>query len=452
MNKRTKFFVFYLSIGLLFTTFCTSILAEVQIEFGQIFGVGKRASTIGSGDLNGDGYVDLAVANIFSDSLSLAFNDGSGSFTQFQEIPLENDLKHPVALSVGDLDGDGRDDIAAAQVQNIESTIIPFNTSSVIFFFSNEDGTYTQMSKEVRGVPSSVIIHDVDGDGLNDVVVGNNGETAFDFAQSGSIIQIDTGIDLVTNWGDRMFSDPSPVDIEGSVVNEVAFDYNNDGYEDVVGVNQGVPEINPLTLDLTVKNPNISLFRGTPSGITAFTTISLEYPPWSLDLEDIDGDGLQDIAVTLVGKSDPNNFLSFLGEDASVQIFTNTGAGFSLFKEVPVTGVAYSVLANDFDMDDDTDLIVSGQEIVVRVEGNELIPKLRLYENDGDNNFTEVAVLDVEEEPRFALADDFDQDGDLDLAILCTIIDADKPMNAVNGQVYIFYNKIQTAVADWQLY
>ncbi len=445
---KTTHLIGFLSMLLL----ATPALAAVDIEFGQIFGVGKRASTIAPGDLNGDGSVDFAVANIFGDSVSVVLNDGEGNFSQISEVELENGLKHPVALSVGELNGDGREDIVAAQVQNIQSSIIPFNSSSVIFFFSNEDGTYTQMAKELRGVPSSVIVHDVDGNGRNDVIVGNNGETAFDFAQSGSIIQIDAGIDVLMNLGDQMFQDAQPIEIEGSVVNEVAFDYNGDGLEDIIAVNQGVPEIHPLTLSLSVRDPNVSLFRGTPTGILPFATIPLDYVPWSLDNADIDGDGLEDVAVTLVGKSDPNNFLSFTGQDASVDIFKNTGAGFTKDSEIPVTGVAYSVMAEDFDLDGDTDFAITAQEVIARPEGNELIPKLRLYENDGNGQFSETGILNLEEEPRYSTVADVDNDGDLDIAVLCTILDAEQPSKAVNGKVYIFINNAVTSIDHWLMY
>lgn len=429
--------------------------AALQFEFGQVFGAGKRGSTIDAADMNGDGFADLAVANIFSHSITIAYNNGSGNFTDIEEIPLQNDLKHPVAVALGDLNGDGRNDIVTAQIQNfaLSGTINPFNTARLVILLANEDGSHTQSSVQVRGIPSSVAVHDVDGDGDQDIVMGNNGELAFDFAGSGAIIALDSGIDILENLGGGTFAAQArEIEIDGSVVDTLVLDYNNDGLADVIGLNQGIPEIDPFTLNLTVNGQNVSLFRGTPeAGIRPFTTLPTEYLPWDGDTLDLDGDDLPDLAVTLVGSSAQDNFLSFLGRDATVELYGGAGAGFEHRASVPVAGMAFAVLADDFDADGDADLLVTAQDVITRSGGTELVPWLRLLENDGNGGFTEVAALSVEEEPRYAVKADLDNDGDMDAAVMCEILDTAQANQAVNGRVYVFINNAVTAVPDWML-
>ena len=148
-----------------------------------------------------------------------------------------------------------------------------------------------------------------------------------------------------------------------------------------------------------------------------------------------------DIAVSIVGDMD---FISFLGTNASVDLFRNEGGRFDLMTSVPTPGVAFAVMAEDFDLDNDIDLAVTVQELVESGAALELIPKLRLYENDGTNQFTETAVFNLQEEPRYATAGDFDNDGDIDLAILCMIQDSGDENSAYNGQVYVFLNNAST--------
>ncbi len=424
--------------------------AELKIELSQIFFTGLQSSTIDSGDIDGDGDIDLVIADIFDHAFTIALNDGTGEFTEIIELPLQNDLLHPVALSVGDLDGDGLDDIAAAQLQNIENTNVPFTNARFVMLFNNGDGSYEQKSIGMRGVPSSVIITDFNQDGMNDVIVGNNGELAFDLA---SIITFDSGIDLFENQGNRNFTTAQEVEVQGSVVDELAFDFNDDGFLDVVGLNQGIPTITIPELNLILEETNVTLFLGSNAGVNPFVTIPVDFAPWDLDTADFNGDGLTDIAVTLVGQSAPDNVLSFLGQEASVEIMLNTGDTLTPAQSIDLVGIAYSVAAEDFDMDGDVDLLVSVQEVQQVEQGALLVPRLKLFEND-NGFFTEVAALAIEEEPRFSVKDDFDGDGDTDLAVLCTILDAARAENAVSGRVYVFKNNAieDSAVPSWELY
>ncbi len=100
------------------------------------------------------------------------------------------------------------------------------------------------------------------------------------------------------------------------------------------------------------------------------------------------------------------------------------------------------------------DLAVTIQEIVESGSDAGLKPELALYENDGKNHFTEIIYdedsdeekpkFPLDFEPQYAVTGDFDGDGDIDLAILCFIADAENENVAVNGEVIIYFNKART--------
>ncbi|MFJ8078244.1 FG-GAP-like repeat-containing protein [Streptomyces sp. NPDC096176] len=63
------------------------------------------------GDLDGDGDQDLATANQNADTVSVLLNNGDGTFAARTDYPT-GDV--PVSVAVGDLDGDGDQDLATA--------------------------------------------------------------------------------------------------------------------------------------------------------------------------------------------------------------------------------------------------------------------------------------------------------------------------------------------------
>jgi len=427
--------------------------STMNFEIGRDYGVGMQAAFITEGDLNGDGNLDLAVANQSDNSITVLINSGKGVFT-LKEVPLAAGKKNPVALAIGDLDGDGRNDMVAANVQTIQSGVIPFSEGGLILFFAKEDGTYDQVALSDRGIPSYITITDMDGDKKNDIVSGNLGELSFDLL-SGGISQIDTGIEIYTNRGGRNFSNPKTVDIPGSVIQVIAGDFDKDGTQDVLGVVQGTPTYSGILLQLALQDPNITLFKGATGGPTPGDTAGLSHVPWSADIADFDGDGQPDMAVALTGDSDPSNALSFLGRNASIEIYRHTDNGFVSVQSVPVPGIAYWVMAQDFNLDGKIDLAVTTEEVIGSGQNIDMIPHLLIYENQG-GNFVLAQTLNMDYNlPRYAVAGDFDKDGDVDIAVMSTIVDATAGFGTnqpVNGNVRVFFNNAKTRVGDWALY
>jgi VCBS repeat protein len=425
------------------------IYADIFFEQGTIFGTGLRSSTIDSGDLDGDGDVDIAVSNIYSHSLTLAFNDGNGNFNNVVELPLESERKHPVALTIGDLDGSGNLDLAVAFVQNLTRAELGTPAESgIAFLYSEEDGSYIQIFQPISGIPSALKISDLDGDGDNELIVSNNGEITLD-AIKGTIDVYEAGLYSFDNRGHGLFSSDLPKYTEGSLVDFLAYDFNQDGIKDIVGVNQGATDFDSI-FNFVYVDMNISIFNGTDDGLAEYNPLYVDFFPWSLDQGDFNNDGLEDIAVSNVG--DMDGLASFLGTNASINIFENKGDRFSPLVSIPAPGMAYSILVDDYDMDGDVDYIATVQEIVDIGGINQLEASLKIFENNGSNEFTETASFTLEEEPRYSVKDDFDGDGDADVAILCSIIDAGGESNALNGRVYVFFNNAKTDVSHWEMF
>ncbi|WP_185937302.1 FG-GAP-like repeat-containing protein [Chitinophaga polysaccharea] len=104
-----------------------------QISFTQV----DKLNT-GSGpvdclveDLDGDKMPDIAVANLFDNSLSIYMNTSSpNSQAHFAEAKVEISVKSPSSLAAGDLDNDGMPEIAVSSEKD-NNTVILKNYSSL---------------------------------------------------------------------------------------------------------------------------------------------------------------------------------------------------------------------------------------------------------------------------------------------------------------------------------
>ncbi|NRA57917.1 MAG: VCBS repeat-containing protein, partial [Phycisphaerales bacterium] len=81
------------------------------------------------GDLDGDGDNDVATANRVSDDVTVLLNNGDGTFAP----PVSYDAGDtPRFIAIGDLDGDGDGDLVVANQ----------NTNDASVLLNNGDGTY----------------------------------------------------------------------------------------------------------------------------------------------------------------------------------------------------------------------------------------------------------------------------------------------------------------------
>jgi type VII secretion-associated serine protease mycosin len=123
------------------------------------------------GDVNGDGWADVVYAT--GSNVQVFYNSPSGwsqkTYSGIVQSSIGLSLRY---VAIGDVTGDGRNDIVASSSLNSPSGVIDV-------FKQNTDGTLAAPSMYDAGeLPSDVELGDVDGDGRNDVVVTNDGWAA----------------------------------------------------------------------------------------------------------------------------------------------------------------------------------------------------------------------------------------------------------------------------------
>jgi len=153
---------------------------EVLIMLGNGDGTFRAPQSIRSGwnpygvavgDFNQDGFEDLAVVTVGSDSLMIHLADGHGGFLPPHQ---ENVGQSPYWVSTGDLNGDRILDLVVADFGEYYSYNPPAVSGDARVFLGNGDGTFRAMHPLAAGLnPGVALTGDLNGDGRNDLVVVN---------------------------------------------------------------------------------------------------------------------------------------------------------------------------------------------------------------------------------------------------------------------------------------
>ena len=120
------------------------------------------ASAAASGDMNGDGRIDVVTANgvtTGSHGVSVLLSNGDGTFLPAANFVTNTD---PTSIVIGDFNGDGKLDVAAANK----------TANSISILLGNGDGTLQQATTIVlSSSPWFLVASDLNTDGKTDLVV-----------------------------------------------------------------------------------------------------------------------------------------------------------------------------------------------------------------------------------------------------------------------------------------
>ena len=139
----------------------TTVLADAFFGAKADFGTGSYPCAVAIGDLNGDGKPDMATANHGANTISVLLGNGNGTFGAKSDFPAGTS---PRFVAIGDLNGDGKPDLA---VTNLFA-------ATVSVLLGNGDGSFGAKTDFGTGSqPWSLAIGDLNGDGKPDLAVAN---------------------------------------------------------------------------------------------------------------------------------------------------------------------------------------------------------------------------------------------------------------------------------------
>ena len=338
------------------------------------FAVGAIPFDLVAADFDGDGIPDLATANANSDDVTVLLADGEGGFSEAAGSPIPAG-DGAQGILAADLDGDLIIDLAVANA----------NEDTVSIFIGRGDGRFL----EVPGSPFAV------GDSPRKVAAGT-----FDAGSTVDLAVVNAtsnDVTILLGDGNGAFAEAtgSPIAVGNDPRDVVAGDFDGDDEVDLATVDS---DDDTVTVLLGDGDGTFTEATGSP--------IAVGDAPTALSTADLDGDETLDLAVA-----------NFLDEDVTVLL----GDGDGTFTEatgspVAVDGRPADVIAEDLDGDGVPDLVTAN-----RFFNNDLSILL----GDGDGTFTAAAISPVEAgtQPVALAVGDFDDDGVRDLAVTNTLSD-----------------------------
>jgi hypothetical protein len=277
---------------------------SVSFVVGTALTGGANSNSVAVGDFNGDGKLDVAVANRDSNNASILLGDGTGNFT-IASTPSVG--WGPEAIAVGDFNGDGKLDFAATNVYD--------NTVSIML--GDGTGNFTLASSLPYG-GGKAAVGDFNGDGKLDFALPACGN----------------GVCILEGDGTGNFTLASSPNYGGGSV--ALGDFNRDG---------------KLDLAIAGYGNGICILLGDGTGNFTFaSSMSGDYP-YSIKVGDFNGDGKLDLATANSGRFDTDNTAS---------IYLGDGTGNFRLVSSPVVGkFPDAVAVGDFNGDDKLDLAVA---------------------------------------------------------------------------------------------
>ena len=327
----------------------------------QTVNVGNGPRSVATADFNGDSRLDLAVANSQSDNVTILLGNGLGGFSPATGSPVAVG-NSPLSVAVGDFNRDGRPDLAT----------VNFSSNNVSILLGNGTGGFSPAAGSPVAVgtgPRSVAVGDFNGDGRPDLAVGNG---------------TSDNVTILLGNGTGGFSPAagSPVAVGDFPESIAVGDFSGDGRIDLA-VGNGTSH--DMTILLGNGGGGFSPVAGSP--------ITTAFGPNYMEVGDFNGDGKLDLAVG----------------HGQLSILLGTGGGhFSEAVGSPINlgNSNSSVAVSDFNGDGISDLSVAlGNGIAVL-----------LGTGAGRFNLTPGSPFAISQIPDDVVAGDFNNDGLPDFA------------------------------------
>jgi hypothetical protein len=430
----------YASTGQFANNSLTVLPGKADGTFGKarVYYGGAAPKSVVVGDFNGDGDADVVSADSAQGdgTISMLLGRGDGTLVAAEGLPVSG----VGATAAADFDGDGTVDLAAITGEGLYQGLIVFPGLG--------DGLFGPgvLTPDAWGA-TSVAAHDFDEDGNPDLAVAASG-----------------GASILLGNGDGTFA--APVAYAAGAINHWVSvgDFNLDGDADLaVGYSNGLSVLlgngdgtfdahTPVTAgggvnhiaiadlngdtfpDLAVVNTSdVTVVMGNGDGTFGAPTSLDAGTPDSVSVGDFNADGAPDLVAT--------SFIPPGGGGSAVLVWLNDGAGgYGVHTSYLTDGfgsLPIGSAVNDFDQDGHLDIIAV----------NKFSDTVSLFTGTGTGSFNPQTTMVVGDRPSWVTVADFTGDGRPDLAVTNSNSDSVTVLNTPKPATHYQLDVVPSATA-----
>ena len=324
------------------------------------FSVAPFPSNLVAANLNNDGVVDFVSSSATSNNVAIVTGIGGGLFS-VQTLALSFDIGPH--LAVADFDGDTLDDF-----------VVDTDTRSFTLFSNDGAGTFSPGLTTSTGITP--------GDTLSGLMAGDfDNDSVEDFAAIDSEGSVRVFLGSTTN-------DPiGPFFSSGNVtsVGHIIADVNDDGNLDIIHAD------------------TLQIHAGVGDGTFSFLPLNFECGGVAQALADLNGDGVLDVVLRRGTNIDlTRGIVTCFGSDTSIFL--------ALRQFVEPQTEPRNTALGDFDGDGDLEIVTSG-----RAGANGVV---RVRFGNGTGSFSAASDVEIGSRPSHVTPADFNGDSDLDIAVI----------------------------------
>lgn len=275
------------------------------VSFGQAATTydGQNATTVATGDLNDDGYADVALATATGGFAFLG--DANGNLTLKSTFAVTD----PRKILIADVNKDGKQDVVLANGGGQQA----------VSYLGNGDGTFqSPVARNLTSGAADVVLADFNGDGKLDAAVASN------------VVMV-----LPNDGSASVFGPAAVYNTNANGLSISSGDFNGDGHPDIV-----LGDYADNRLDVLLNKGDGTFAAATP--------YALGWHAGSLQTGDFNHDGRDDIAV------------AYAGATSVAVLLANADGTFQPRTEYDTSvGNAGSIAVADMDLDGNLDLTVA---------------------------------------------------------------------------------------------
>ena len=320
-------------------------------------------------DVNDDGILDLVISHLRDDDLSVWLGNGFGGFDAAEGLKMPAGRKpiEPIGIIAADVNGDGREDLVCADNANAQiavfeklptlpgyapsytygvgeqpiaisvadtnndqraDIVVSNRGSSTVTILQRDGNRFREIEMPIDGGPSTNLVADLTGDGLQDLIVCVFGAAA---------------VTVFPGQADGTFAPAFELPSSGLPYRPVVGDINEDGHPDLLVTGSGTDVVN--------------LYFGDGSGLASGYNVSAGIPsPRFVTCADLDGDGVDEVAVS----GPPSSQVAIIGLPTDIR-----GLGARAVRQTALIEVGLPVLrvvSGDFNQDGRPDLAAATEK------------------------------------------------------------------------------------------